>query len=95
MTISGGNKKLLEEAIYGIKKGAAGGILLVVAGNIALLTAKLLAWLVVPKVLGVIEYGYYKTFTLYLVYAMMLHFGFSDGILLLYGGKDYHDINQK
>ena len=34
MTISGGNKKLLEEAIYGIKKGAAGGILLVVAGYI-------------------------------------------------------------
>lgn len=95
MTISGGNKKLFEEAICDMKKGTVGGILLVVAGNVALLTAKILSWLIVPKVLGVIEYGYYKTFTLYLVYAMMLHFGFSDGILLLYGGRDYQEINQK
>ena len=65
MTISGGNKKLFEEAICDIKKGTVGGILLVVAGNVALLTAKILSWLIVPKVLGVIEYGYYKTCLLY------------------------------
>lgn len=80
---------------YEIKNGAVGGVLLVVLGNVALLIAKALTWLVVPKVLGVVEYGYYKTFTLYLVYAMMLHFGFSDGVLLIYGGRDYQEINQK
>ncbi|MCM1426007.1 MAG: hypothetical protein NC118_05320 [Eubacterium sp.] len=68
--------------------------MLVVLGNAALLIAKAFAWLIVPKVLGVVEYGYYKTFTLYLVYAMLLHFGFPDGILLLYGGKNYQELKQ-
>ena len=92
--ISGNDKKRFEKAVYVVKGGTIGGILLVVSGNAALLTSKILAWLIVPKVLGVIEYGYYKTFTLYLVYAMLLHFGFPDGILLIYGGLDYHKINQ-
>lgn len=88
------SQKLLKEMRYAIKKGTAGGILLVVSGNVALLIAKALTWLVVPKVLGVMEYGYYKTFTLYLVYAMLFHFGFPDGILLIYGGQDYQKINK-
>lgn len=94
MKISNGNQKLFKEIGYIFKKGAAGGILLVVLGNVALLIAKALTWLVVPKVLGVMEYGYYKTFTLYLVYAMLFHFGFPDGILLIYGGQDYQKINK-
>lgn len=94
MKRSEGNQNLLKEIGYAIKKGAAGGILLVVLGNVALLIAKALTWLVVPKVLGVMEYGYYKTFTLYLVYAMLFHFGFPDGILLIYGGQDYQKINR-
>lgn len=94
MKMSNGNQKLFKEIGYIFKKGAAGGILLVVLGNVALLIAKALTWLVVPKVLGVTEYGYYKTFTLYLVYAMLLHFGLPDGILLIYGGQDYQEINR-
>lgn len=87
-------KKYLTELEHAMKEGTIGKILTVVVGNIALLFSKMLTWLVVPKLLGVIEYGYYKTFTLYLVYAMLLHFGFPDGILLLYGGKEYQKINQ-
>ena len=94
MRISGGNQNVFKEIRYTIKEGATGGILLVVLGNVTLLIAKALTWLVVPKVLGVTEYGYYKTFTLYLVYAMVLHFGFPDGMLLIYGGQDYQKINQ-
>ena len=90
----GSIQKLFKEIKYTIKKGAVGGILLVVLGNVALLVAKALTWLVVPKVLGVVEYGYYKTFTLYLVYSTLLHFGFPDGILLIYGGKNYQEIDQ-
>lgn len=62
--------------------------------NIILLIAKILAWLVVPKMLGVIEYGYYKTFTLYLVYTAFFHFGFPDGILLLHGGQNYAELDK-
>lgn len=94
MRILKGNQKLFKKIRYTLNEGAAGGILLVVVGNVALLIAKALTWLVVPKVLGVMEYGYYKTFTLYLVYAMLLHFGFPDGMLLIYGGQDYQEIDQ-
>lgn len=71
------------------------GIIQVTAGNIAILFSKTFLWLAVPKVLGVIEYGYYKQFSLYLVYALLLHFGFPDGILLVHGGQDYQAINKR
>ena len=45
--------------------------------------------------LGVTEYGYYKTFTLYLVYALLLHFGFPDGVLLIHAGQKYEDISKE
>ena len=94
MKVSNDSQKLLKKMGYVFKEGAVGEILLVVVGNVTLLVAKALTWLVVPKVLGVVEYGYYKTFTLYLVYAMLLHFGFPDGILIIYGGQDYQKINR-
>ena len=85
---------MLKKLKIQIKERTIGKILIVVMGNIALLFAKCIIWLIIPKLLGVTEYGYYKIFTLYLAYAMILHFGFSDGVLLLYGGKDYKEINE-
>lgn len=35
-----------------------------------------------------------KTYTLYMTYAGFLHFGFSDGIYLKYGGKKIRDIQK-
>ena len=69
--------------------------LIVISGNCLSLLSKIIIWLMVPSVLGVTEYGYYKTYTLYLVYAMFLHFGFPDGILLLYAGKKYEEIDKE
>lgn len=92
--ISGNERKLFIKIKYMLKERTIGGILMVVLGNIALLFSKVLSWLIVPKILGVTEYGYYKIFTLYLVYGMLLHFGFPDGILLIYGGQDYRKINR-
>lgn len=70
-------------------------IVLVAVGNVSLLLAKMIIWFIVPKMLGVAEYGYYKTFTLYLTYASLLHLGFPDGILLGYGGKNYGEIDKE
>ena len=92
--MSAGRGESVKNLLRGLRQGAVNGILLVAAGNAALLIAKALTWLVVPRILGVVEYGYYKTFTLYLVYVMLLHFGFPDGILLIYGGQNYGRINQ-
>ncbi len=84
-------KKIIEK----LKSGTLKGIIVVVFGNMVLLLSKFVVWLMVPRLLGVIEYGYFKTFTLYLTYAMMLHFGFPDGILLIYGGMDYEKLNKR
>ncbi len=50
---------------------------------------------VVPKVLGVTGYGFYKLYTLYFAYTSLLHFGFIDGFLLKYAGSDYQDLDKE
>ena len=67
---------------------------MVISSNILVLISSILTGLVVPKLLGVTNYGYYKIFTLYLGYTALLHFGFVDGILLMHGGEDYRDLNK-
>lgn len=66
----------------------------VIVSNFALLSSSILVGLILPKILGVEQYGYYKLFMLYNVYGALLHFGFVDGILLYFGGKDYTKINK-
>lgn len=48
---------------------------------------------VLPKILSVTDYGFYKVFTLYAVYTALLHFGFVDGILLKISGKEYRELD--
>lgn len=48
-----------------------------------------------PKVLDVADYGYYKIFNLYVSYVGLFHFGFVDGIYLKYGGQDYEELDKK
>lgn len=66
---------------------------MVLVSNILVLFSSILTGLVIPKLLGVANYGYYKIFTLYLGYTALLHFGFVDGILLFHAGEDYSKIN--
>lgn len=63
--------------------------------NIIKLISSILIAFVVPKILGVTNYGYYKVFILYLTYIGLFHFGFIDGIYLKYGGNDYEELNKK
>lgn len=46
-----------------------------------------------PKILSITDYGFYKVFTLYAVYTALLHLGFVDGILLKLSGKEYKEID--
>ena len=62
--------------------------------NIIKLLAGILVGFLLPKIVGVNDYGYYKTFTLYSTYVGMFHFGFSDGIYLRYGGKSYEELER-
>lgn len=62
------------------------------ASNILKLLSGVLVGLLLPKIIGVTDYGYYKTFTLYTSYVGLFMFGIGDGIYLKYGGLNYSDI---
>lgn len=51
--------------------------------------------LLLPKVLPLHDYGMLKIFTLYVAYTALLHFGFTDGVLLRFAGSNYEDLNKK
>lgn len=67
----------------------------VLISNFFVLLSSIVTGFVIPKLLGVIDYGYYKTFTLYAGYIPLFHFGFVDGILLLFAGKEYDELDKK
>ena len=77
------------------KKKTGKDIVFVLIGNIISIFSGILSGFVIPKILGVTEYGYYKTFTLYAGYIGLFHFGFCDGIQLIYAGKKQEELNQK
>lgn len=69
-------------------------ILKVFLSNVLKLLAGVLVGFLLPKIIGVTDYGYFKTFTLYASYVGLLHFGFADGIYLQYGGKNYEELER-
>ncbi|MFK3960820.1 hypothetical protein [Pseudalkalibacillus hwajinpoensis] len=60
---------------------------------ISLLIATLII-LIIPKVIGVEEYGYWQLYLFYSTYLGFLHFGWNDGIYLRYGGEQYSNLNK-
>ena len=70
-------------------------MLRVSSSNIIKLLAGVLVGLLLPKIIGVTDYGYYKTYSLYIHYVGLFHFGISDGIYLLFGDKDFDQLDRK
>ena len=64
-------------------------IIIVAISNIIKLFSGVLIGFIIPKIMGENNYGYYKTYTLYLDYVGLFSLGFVDGIYLLYAGKKY------
>lgn len=75
------------------KKNVAKNISKIVFTNIISLLSGILVGFLLPKMIGVSDYGYYKTFTLYAGYVGLLHFGFIDGIYLKFGGNNYNELD--
>ena len=63
--------------------------------NLISLIISSLVVLVIPKVLGVNEYGYWQLYLFYLSYVGFLHFGWNDGIYLRYGGENYEELDKE
>lgn len=69
-------------------------LFVVSVGNVFVLIASVLVGLVVPKLMGVTNYGYYQIFTLFMTYTALLHGGYIDGILLTHGGQNYDEVDK-
>lgn len=67
----------------------------VTLSNLCILVSGVFVSFIIPKVLGVLQYGYYKTFTLYANYIGILTFGISEGLYLKYSGTKYQDLNKE
>lgn len=51
--------------------------------------------LIIPKMIGVSEYGYFQLYILLANYALYFHFGWCDGIYLRYVGSNYNELDKK
>lgn len=49
----------------------------------------------IPRLVSVEDYGYWRLFFLYVGYAGFLHFGLADGALLRWAGRQFEDIGQE
>ena len=75
-------------------KKIVNNIIRVAISNILVVLSSVLVGFLIPKMMSVADYGYYKIFTLYLGYVGLFHFGFCDGIYLIYGGKNYEELDK-
>lgn len=70
-------------------------ILIVLVANIINIFFQVLTSFLLPKHLSVDCYAGIKTYTLYLSYVGLFHFGFIDGMYIKYGGEEWNTINRK
>lgn len=65
---------------------------LVFSSNVLSLISGIVTGLLIPKFLGVIEYGGLMVFTFYVTYTSVFQFGYNDGIYIRYGKYDYNAL---
>lgn len=65
-----------------------------VSSNMVSLLISTMVILIVPKMIGVEEYGYWQLYIFYSSYIGFLQFGWNDGIYLRFGGDDYNTLNK-
>ena len=51
--------------------------------------------LIIPKILGVEDFGYWQLFLFYINYVGFFHFGITDGMYLKNGGIEYDKLDKK
>lgn len=65
------------------------------SSNLLSLIISTVVTLIIPRLIGVEEYGFWQLFVFYSGYMGVFHLGWNDGIYLRYGGKDYNSLNKK
>lgn len=64
-----------------------------ISSNILSIFVSVLVILVIPKFIGVYEYGLWQLFIFYVGYVGVLHLGWADGLFLRRGGQKVAEIN--
>lgn len=64
------------------------------SSNLITLMVSTLVTLVVPRLIGVEDYGYWQLYMFYSTYVGFFHFGWNDGIYLRYGGESYKSLDK-
>lgn len=77
----------VRRAIISIVKVASSNMLTVVAG--------VFVGFIVPKILSVNDYGYYKLFSLYCTYIGLFSIGIVDGIVLKFGNYNLDMLDKQ
>ncbi|RFU93641.1 hypothetical protein DYP60_13755 [Sphaerochaeta halotolerans] len=75
-------------------KGVLQKMLYSVTANLTSLAISIILSLIVPKLLGIEQYGYWQLYTFYVSYVGFFHFGWADGLYLRYGGKYYDELDK-
>lgn len=70
------------------------GFTYTIVSNVISLIVSFLTVLIIPKLLGIEEYGYFQLYLFYSLYVGFLHFGWIDGIYLRYGGVQYNALDK-
>lgn len=65
------------------------------SSNLISLIVSSLVVLIIPKLIGVKEYGLWQLYLFYSSYVGFMHFGWNDGIYLRYGGEKYEDLDKQ
>lgn len=65
------------------------------SSNLTSFLINALILLIVPKLIGSVEYGYFQYYTFLATYTAYFHFGICNGIMLKDSGKDYDALNKK
>lgn len=65
-----------------------------VIANLVSLLVGVTVVLLMPKLLGVEEYGYFQLFLFFISYVGFFHFGWADGIILRYAGERWERLNR-
>ena len=66
-----------------------------ISSNLISLIISTLVVLIVPKLIGIEEYGYWQLYIFYTSYVGFLHFGWNDGIYLRFGGEEYKNLDKR
>ena len=65
-----------------------------ISANFLNLIISIVVSFIVPKLLGLEQYGYWQLYLFYVGYTGFFHFGLADGIYLRYGGKYYDELDK-